>query len=501
MGEDWNDRDVMKMESTGQPVLEKQLARLLAVFGLALFVWMTLWSYVNTTAYFTPDIMAMVWLLVAGGVVAGIGYGCRGVHGKVYVTLLLVVTLVPRLVWVSVIDTAPISDFYDMHAGALQAADGDFTFASNDYFTRWIYQIGFTLYEALVIQLFGSSLLALKLFNVLFQAGTAVIVWKLASSAFDERSGRAAGLLYAVYVPNIIMCSVLTNQHISVFLFMLGLWVLLRRRLAGRLDWLWVGLCFAAGNFMRPLGSFFIVGAIVFLILFELIPRIRERRRPAALALSCVLLVAAYGLVQQAVSLTLVQTGVLPQKLSNPEPYWKFMVGLNPESNGGWSQADTDYVLQYPIGEERNQAERELMNRRLQDKGAVAALFVSKAKAMWGAEDSAPMWSLPNIDRPYLYSKLVQTERIQYLLLALFGLAAMGICVVKGMSAEACLWLLLLLGYAALHLVIEVQTRYRFDIFPCVFILQSMSVKVLLDSIERFRHGKRQKRGRAERPT
>lgn len=49
------------------------------------------------------------------------------------------------------------------------------------------------------------------------------------------------------------------------------------------------------------------------------------------------------------------------------------------------------------------------------------------------------------------------------------------------------MFMLLLLGYAALHIVIEMQTRYRIDIFPCVFILQSFGASVLMDSFKRWR--------------
>jgi hypothetical protein len=48
------------------------------------------------------------------------------------------------------------------------------------------------------------------------------------------------------------------------------------------------------------------------------------------------------------------------------------------------------------------------------------------------------------------------------------------------------LFLILLLGYAALHIVIEIQTRYRYDIMPCVFILQSYGIYVCYAGIARL---------------
>lgn len=253
-------------------------------------------------------------------------------------------------------------------------------------------------------------------------------------------------------------------------LYLFGVYALIRNRLAGGAAWLLVGLCFGLGNLMRPLGSFWLVGFAAYAVLFLLAPAVRERKWPA-LAAKCAGVLAVYWLVQQAAGLALTQSAVTPYPLASREPYWKFMIGLNPQTNGGWSYEDTVYAERFPIGEERDRVELALLKERLRDKGQVAALFGRKLQAMWGADDSAPMWSIPKQDRPQLQMRLVQAERIEYVLMALFGLLAALAMARRGASAEMSLFLLLLLGYAALHLVIEVQTRYRFDIFPCVFVL------------------------------
>jgi len=472
-----------KASSTWKPA-----SRLLAVCGFVLFAWMLWYSSANASSYFETGRTAVL-LLTEGSAVAILLLlfaATRYLGRGVFLAAVLAIGIGARLIWIFTVDTQPISDFLDMHSGAISAAAGDFSFGTNEYFTRWVYQIGFALYEAFIISMFGTDLSVLKLFNVLFQAGTAVLVYLSAARVFGETSGRAAALLYAVYVPNIMMCSVLTNQHISVFFFFLGIYVIIRRGLAGKLDWLAVGLCFGFANLMRPLGSFFVVGLVAYIVLFQLLPRIRERKW-SALAAKTAGAIAIYLLVQQFASFALVQTGVTEYPLSNPEPYWKYMIGLNPDTNGGWSYDDTMYVLQFPQGEERNRVELELLKQRLADKKQVGELLLSKTQSMWGAEDSAPMWSIPDRNQPELQKTLIQIERIQYVLLAQFGLIAAGVMAYRGASAEGSMFMLLLLGYAAIHIVIEVQTRYRFDIFPCVFILQSFGAAVLLDSFKRWR--------------
>ncbi|GAA3410267.1 ArnT family glycosyltransferase [Paenibacillus hodogayensis] len=464
---------------------ERQLSRLLAVCGFALFGWMLAYAYQNTANFFESAGTIVLLGIVALAVSVLLAFVLGRYAGRaVSLTVIVLLAAGLRLLWVLNADTPPVSDFLDMHEAALSAAAGDFSFGTNEYFTRWTYQIGFALYEALVIKLFGPSLLVLQSFQILFQLGTLLVIYGMAVRAFGETSAKGAALLYALYVPNILMCSVLTNQHISVFFYVLGLFVVMRRRFSGKTDWLLAGLCFGLANLMRPLGSFFLVGFIVYAVLFLLVPGIRERRWPA-LAAKCVGLLAVYWLVQQAAGAALVQTGVTPYPLESREPYWKFVVGLNPATNGGWSYDDTVLVQQVPIGEERNRLELELVKERLADKRQVAALLVSKAKTMWGGDDSAPMWSMPDQDRPELRGKLIRSERIEYVLLAFLGLVAATLIAVRGASAEASLLVLLLLGYAALHLVIEVQTRYRYDIFPCVFILAGFGLSVLAGGFRR----------------
>lgn len=43
------------------------------------------------------------------------------------------------------------------------------------------------------------------------------------------RAGFAAGLLYAVYPGALILAGVLTNQHISLFFCLLGMWLIVER--------------------------------------------------------------------------------------------------------------------------------------------------------------------------------------------------------------------------------------------------------------------------------
>jgi hypothetical protein len=160
--------------------------------------------------------------------------------------------------------------------------------------------------------------------------------------------------------------------------------------------------------------------------------------------------------------------------LSNQDPYWKFAVGLNYESNGGWNLADDRYVSKFKMGQERNQAEISMIKERLKDKQKVVQLFYNKFVTFWGGDDASIYWSMGEMNRPNLYELLLKLERLMYSAFCLFLICI--ISLVRRKSDITALLLILIGGYAAIHIIVEIQTRYRFDILPAVFILVGYGV-------------------------
>ncbi|WP_052487956.1 hypothetical protein [Gordoniibacillus kamchatkensis] len=226
------------------------------------------------------------------------------------------------------------------------------------------------------------------------------------------------------------------------------------------------------------MGVFFIAGFVVYALFFLLRTwRLKDGWFAWAKFFGVILV---YLAAQQAINASFIQSGITDYPLSSREPYWKYMVGLNRQTTGGWSYDDDQYVLKYPLGEPRNEAERQLMLDRMSDKQALLQLFADKFKFMWGTADSSVMWSLWELKKPWLDGSLTATERIGYVAMAFFALTAMIGLLRRPGGTGFTLFLILLLGYAAVHIVIEVQTRYRFDIMPCLIVLQSFGIYSLL---------------------
>ena len=99
----------------------------------------------------------------------------------------------------------------------------DKSWLENSFFSAWGYQIPFVYYEAFILKLFGSEL-ALKLLNVAFMVVTNVLIYLIAGKCTNSRAAFITAVLYSVYPAPVLLSSVLTNQHISLMFFMLGIY-------------------------------------------------------------------------------------------------------------------------------------------------------------------------------------------------------------------------------------------------------------------------------------
>lgn len=476
------------------------LTRLLSAAGGLFFLTVFISSFANTWSLY-PSAWTMIIALAATVIIPLLviqGAAARWSR-KLFLTVFLVLGLSCRIAWILWNPAPPESDFLFMYTAAQEAASGNFAFSDSPYYTSFPYQLGFTMYEAGVIKVFGDHLIVFKGINAVIGIGTAVVLYLSASRVFHESCGRIALLVYLFYVPNIIMCSVLTNQHLSVFLFLLGCFLLLKGK-DSIIYWPLAGAAIGLGHLMRPVGIVYLSGFVLFaLLLLWQQWRGPIKKQAAFTAGKLGVVIVVYYLVQLLASTALISSGVTQHSLFDGDKYWKFMVGLNAETNGSWNMEDANYTNQYAFGEERHQAELARIRERLEDKPELAALFGRKLVMMWGAPDSSPYWSLQGLDKWELERMLHLWEGPMYVMMSAFGLVSMIALWRTGKGFEASLYLILLLLYIGAHLLVENQPRYRLDFVPVLILLQSYGAYRVYSWLQGKRSAGLDKRWKRER--
>ncbi len=430
--------------------------------------------------------------------------GERGTAGCIFAFRFLVVIFLSL-----VLETQPVSDFSRTYTAAHQLVDGSKAYLQEFYLTKWPYQTGYVVYESIFVRLFGDNLFPLQFVNAIWMGGTGALVYLIGCKLLPKQYALAGALLYALYPAPYYMAAVLTNQHIGGFLYYLAIYLLIRKTELSPVQACAVGALTALANALRPEGIVFVAAFLVWRVLSALRDGLKQWKREI---LCMVAFLVAWAILGAAISGAIIVSGVHPDGLKNNTPYWKFLEGLNQDSNGGWSQADTDNYLMLPL-DEVNDAMREEVLRRLQvGPIALAKLAVRKIGVLWGGAEDL-FWQFGHLDQSVkigpisvgqILSLFTWVDKGYYqviLLLALIG--AVFLALRREGSGLLLYPAVLFCGFFAVYLMIEVQVRYRYTAMPAVFLLAAAGLQgmetVLRRDTAKGNAGKNKGKGKAKK--
>ena len=407
--------------------------------------------------YYVP-VVAFVFLSAAAGTLAVIRFGRYFVaREQVGIYRILALALFLRLLWILFCKTEPVSDFSALTNAAVQWLSGDTTFVEDAYFIRFPFQIGYVAYEFILLKLFGGHLVSILLFNVFFQTASVYLFYRILkfSAHLSAQMSAYAALLYAVYLPNIAICSINSNEIPALFFYLLGVDFLLERS-DSPLFWAAAGLFVSIGNTLRPIGIIILIAAVLWAVL------ILAPVRGAKLLVAPVVFVAVYLIWHRLFTLITPPTAL--------EDLWfKFILGLNFESVGAYNLGDFQWA-----GDAAQ--EQRIIIQRLSD-SRLPTLLIKKFQIMWSHFDSIIGFSVAEHsgdERNFVWLMLSALQRLEYCIL--FNLICLGI--VKrlkvrnaGIPAHYLLSSVIAIGYIMVYELIEIQTRYRFAVMAFLFLI------------------------------
>lgn len=430
---------------------------------------------------------------------------------KGFYILLFLAAFAARLIYIFSVNTQPISDFKYLFDSAVGFANGDYSFQESIYFKDWAYQTAFVIYEGAVIKIFGAqnAIMVLKILNAFYGAGSCVLIHFIVKGFVSERTARFASLLCMGLIFPVTYAAVLSNQPVSAFFFLAGLAVLTaksresgpmggqadakrtgqrsRKADIGRISRrsgktgqgsaliksALAGLFIAAGNIMRPEGIV-VMAALLLAFLFRLLKPENERR--SLIVIRALLLAVIYFGANSLASELIVSRGVNPKGLSNNNMLWKFVAGLNYDSNGTFSMDDSKLVYDKTITlEQREAIQRSLIEERLKmGPRKLLTLFVNKEHYLWSGNPL--FWSVRHLENKNIQflgksvsfnnieNLAAEYHALQMVTLILLSLAGAVLRFKKPLDHKLMVYYLILLMTAVVYLIIEVQTRYVY--FP-----------------------------------
>lgn len=364
------------------------------------------------------------------------------------------------------------SDFLLLYDAAVSWLHGDTGFQQYSYFQLWAYQSAYVAWEALFLSLWQDPRMIQLVHSLLF-SGTILLLYRLLRNQIPETAARVTALLMLSFPTFFTLPAVLTNQIPGAFFLCLGLWVLLSQdtRSLGLGRFPLAGLCLQLGNLLRPEGILVLAALLAAAILWLL-------SRPGVwrhALFGGMLLLATYWLSGRLADFLVIATGLNAHGLSNGNPLWKFVLGLNQETNGAYSSSDWYQVLatlgpDSQVTDATVALEQSLIAQRLhQPLGALLRLFLAKIEELW-VEDPL-FWALGGLPENDCWGLRVLIHSVDR---TLFGLALLltvpGVLLRRARPrlAQGYVPHLVVLASFFAFLLLEVQPRYAY--LPLLFL-------------------------------
>lgn len=465
------------------------LARLSLGAYLAYFGWAYLAILVGAPGFLAlvPLSLGLAWLLVR---MPGFGWmGSNRLSGHVAPIVLVLLTALPRLAWIRLVNTTPVSDFEAYHEWAAGLTRG--VIISPEYISLFPHTLGYPLVLSLVYSLIGKSILVAQLLNVLLSAGIVLCVYAIGATLGNRKTGVIAGVFQSLWPSQVFFTTIISTEALFTLLMLVSLQLVLRglhltEWKAGFFHLALAGLVIAFANAVRPLGLLALVAAgVTVLFFYGGSPTLRFWQ--TRLGLLAVMLLA-YGAGSEAIRATQ-QQALHRQVGGSLTGYW-LLVGANPANAGGWNEVDAAMLFEgYQGGatspRELNQAMLALAVERIRsDPVGYLRLLAVKRSKMWDTDSYGYQLNVSTLRRrdPGLVDIKAYRQPLRWLsdgyYLVILFLSLIG--AVLGLRREergpVMVFILVLLGAAVIFLFAEAQTRYHYPMLPGLALLAAYAV-------------------------
>src|SRR5699024_2833543 len=221
---------------------------------------------------------------------------------------------------------------------APKALDGEKIFSyDNDYFAKWAYQTGFLVYVMTVVKIFGYHVIAIQLLNVLYQVLILLMVYLLAVKITKKvKLARLSVFILMIDLDWFALNSQADNQYLGMLLFLVTFYLILKDRYW---SYALAGLTLGVGSIIRPIGPVIIAGIVVYALIYLLI---ENNSFNWSKIIKVVITLLIYQVIFSGASLAIKNSGLNSYGLTNRDSEWKFVVGLDANSDGAYDQKMVD---------------------------------------------------------------------------------------------------------------------------------------------------------------
>lgn len=405
---------------------------------------------------------------------------------RLFLVAIILAFMVVAFKWISVVPNIQVSDFKMFWKKSPGALMGNPLFNSpNDYFAKYAYQSGFMIYVMTIVKLFGHHIFVMQLLNVIVQGLILIVTYCLSNKLFNNiKLSRIAVIILAIDLDWFALNSQVNNQYLASLLFLLTFYLVTINKL-----WLYClsGLTLSLGWIVRPIGPVILIAIICYSIwwIFNNKPKPIIIRTFALTAICLMTIFSANELIKA--------SGLNQYGLADTDTEWKFIAGLNYDSNGMYSK-QLDEMLNASSSRETNKAkEKQVLTEQIENlnnNNSWISLFAHKMSILWSR--SSDVFQFTSFDKIHSQNLLRIVTIIGFLgsfTIIIFSWVGSIRLLKSKIDSRILLLTLTILGFALVELIIEVQGRYRIEFLPILSIFAGAGVDYLAEMV-----GERKKR-------
>jgi len=453
------------------------LGILLSVLGLTLAL--VIWGGVSAHSY-------LIALLLG----AALAYGLSWLLSRYEMPLprlpelwLAVFCFALNIVWVLLVQLKPFSD-YDEYWQVARALAAGKEIPDAWYVAMYPHILGTATILSGLIRLFGESVFAVTVVNVVLTSVSCTLIWLIGRELFSEQQAFLAALLWAFTPCKMMLGSLVFSEPWYTLLILLFFWLFLRLapqlRAEGPVPWAalgalaLLGLLLALINIIRPIAAILIIALVLWLLFL----RGAEAKRLRVWGLWLLALAVLLGLYKGSLMLWDQHVErVLGQEPASV-PWYNIYVGLNQETEGRYTDADMDLLTGYlKQGMSADEAQQHMIphvKERLSGLD-VPKLLAAKLFAFLGNDELGGYTY--RFTHPPLFVKLCMVIcNVFYYAILLAGLAGLVRMFFRRRLGPGLLLPLFFLGLTLAHMLVEVANRYHYSLIPILIIFAALGL-------------------------
>ena len=433
--------------------------------------------------------------LAAGGCLAAAGWRISGkIRTDAAAMILLgLLGLAVLEIWNAFLKPYPMSDYEVLWNGAGQILNGTFAARASDpadYFNFYRFQIPFTAYLAGLVRIFG-TIQGVIAFRAAVPVMTSIVMYRTLRLEYSVREAFFPALVFTVYPFIFFGSGILNNQHECMLFEALAIYSFVRYRDNWKKGVLMCGLSGAllsTGNLFRPTAS-------VIFIAFAIVLVFRCLRSKKMGELACLgALAAGYLAVRFSADGIFRASGIAPEGITVDNLWFKLSLGLTGNGITGIQTVDAEHtnlyfdLQQYEFDADAYKAAASAYVAGLvRTPGSVLEYVLWKILFFAGTVDA--QYTFTNTE--FLESHAALTGILNGAGMMIYALGVAGTLYrIKRRCAEDqkdlyLAGILVFLGYFAAYILLEAQTRYRYEQYYVLFLLGMPVIREIQEQMAR----------------